>query len=500
MTAPNYNPDVLTCLANLSNDEVFTPPAVVNQMLDLLPADLWRNSSARFLDPACKTGVFLREIAKRLMAGLEDEIPNLQQRANHIFTKQLYGLAITQLTGMLARRSVYCSKTANGQFSVCDAFTSAEGNIRFEAMQHDWKDGRCRFCGASQTVYDRGEEMEQHAYQFIHTYTPEEIFGTMKFDVIIGNPPYQLEDGGAQASAIPLYHRFVEQAMKLKPRFLSMIIPSRWFSGGRGLDTFRSTMLNDKSMRYLCDFVNSSEVFPGVEIKGGVCYFLWERDYTGECTIVTHKQDGNISSASRYLLESNSDIFIRYNEAIPIFRKVIAQSKSPFFNSLVSSLRPFGFRTYFKGRQQKQEGDVKIYVNQGVGYVGRDEIKNNANLIDKHKLYISRAYNAGDNYPHQIINKPFYGEPNSCCSETYLVIAPFNSQKQAENALLYMRTKFFRFMVLLQKISQNATQVVYSFVPMQDFSEHWTDEKLYKKYSLTQQEIDFIESMIRPME
>ena len=179
MATPNYNPDVLSCLANLSNDEVFTPPTVVNQMLDLLPVDLWRNPHARFLDPACKTGVFLREIAKRLMVGLADEFPDVQERANHIFTEQVFGLAITQLTGLLSRRSVYCSKTANGAYSVCDAFRTEEGNIFYEALSHDWKDGRCRYCGASQSVYDREGDLEQHAYQFIHTHTPEKILKNM---------------------------------------------------------------------------------------------------------------------------------------------------------------------------------------------------------------------------------------------------------------------------------------------------------------------------------
>ena len=503
MRTQNYNPDVLTCLANLSNDEVFTPPAVVNKMLDMLPAELWSNPDARFLDPVSKTGVFLREIAKRLMEGLAEQIPDVQQRADHIFGKQLYGLAITELTALMSRRSVYCSKYANGRYSVCTAFDDEQGNIRYEPTAHTWQNGRCVYCGASQEVYDRDGELESHAYRFIHTDNPKKLYPNMKFDVIIGNPPYQLSDGGdteerQRGGATPLYHFFVQTAKKLKPRYLSMIIPSRWFAGGRGLDDFRDEMLHDTSIRELVDFPISSECFPNVEIKGGVCYFLWDRDCKGLCNVTTIRKDV-ISKTTRSLLEKGCTTFIRYNEAISILHKV-QQFGEESFSKQVSSQKPFGFRTFVKGKKEPFDGAVKLYANKDVGYVERGEVLQNTHWIDEYKVYITMAYGAGEDFPHQILNKPFLGEPNSCCTETYMVIGPYANKKRAENVLSYIKTKFFRFMVLLIKNTQHSPARVYSFVPTQNFDEPWTDEKLYAKYGLTDDEINFIESMIRPME
>ena len=499
-----HNPDVLTCLANLSNDEVFTPPQLANAMLDLLPQEIFSNPNTTFLDPCCKSGVFLREIAKRLIVGLQDVIPDEQKRINHIFTKQLYGISITEMTGLLARRSVYCSKTANGKYSVCTDFVNEQGNIIYNRISHTWKNKRCIHCGASEEEYGetkRDDSLETHAYQFIHTLDPKEIFN-MQFDVIISNPPYQLSDGGGTgSSAMPIYQYFVEQAMKLNPRYLSMIIPSRWFAGGKGLDDFRDKMLHDRRVRKIHDYLDAGDCFPGVEIKGGVCYFLWDRDNRGSCEISTHEGDVITSQSERPLLEDGAETFIRFNQAISIFHKIKKQNEKSF-SEIVSVRKPFGLSsTFSEFRKTGDDSYTKIYANKTVGYLPKDfVIYQNKEWISKYKVYVSFGYGAGEGYPHQIINKPFVGEKNSCCTETYLLIGPFEDKETAKNIVSYMKTKFFRFAVMLKKSTQNGTRQVYEFVPMQDFTKPWTDVELYEKYRLTQEEIDFIESMIKPME
>ena len=332
------NPDVLTCIANLSNDEVFTPPELANRMLDTMAeawstdhggANIWASRNVRFLDPCTKTGVFLREITSRLAKGLADEIPDLQERVYHILTQQVFGIGITHLTSMLAWRSVYCSKHANGAHSINRRFNSDAGNIWLERTAHTWEQGKCKHCGASQKSLDRGEGLETHAYAFIHTHDIKtriaELFGgDMQFDVIIGNPPYQLDDGGYGTSAGPIYHRFVNQAKALEPRYVTMIIPARWFSGGKGLDEFRESMLSDDRLRSIDDFLSAADVFPGVGLKGGVCYFLWDRDNPGSCRVATHFKDWPVSTATRPLLEDGVVVFVRFNEGLSILKKVMA--------------------------------------------------------------------------------------------------------------------------------------------------------------------------------
>lgn len=494
MKANIHNPDVLSCLANLSNDEVFTPPQLANQLLDLLPQELFESKETTFLDPCCKSGVFLREIAKRLIKGLEKEIPDLQQRLNHIFTKQLFGIAITELTALLSRRSIYCSKYANGEYSVCSAFKNVEGNIRFQHIRHTWENGHCKYCGANRSEYDREEGLETYAYQFIHN--PKEI-KNMKFDVIIGNPPYHMSDGGFGASARPIYQYFVIQAKKLKPRYLTMIIPARWYAGGKGLDDFRNEMIKDSRISYLADFFDANECFPGIDLSGGVCYFLWNRDKKGPCTVVSHI-NGIKSVLQRYLLEDECSTIIRFNQAISIIHKINKYSEERLYKYL-SSQNPYGLATNFK-EYNYERGEVKLYAYPKNGFISLKQVPKNKQWIKKYKVCISNAYGERGDFPYLVLGKPFISEPGSCTTATYMVMKIFNTENECNNFISYVKTKFFRFLVLLKKNTQHAPRAVYQFVPLQDFNEPWTDEKLYQKYALTKEEIDFIESMIRPME
>lgn len=502
-----YKPDILTCLANLSNDEVFTPPNLTNEVLDLLPQSLFESPDTKFLDPVCKSGVFLREIARRLMKGLEKHIPNEQERRNHIFTKQVFGIAITSLTAEMTRRSLYCSKTANGKYSVCTKFKDISGNVRYVTIPHTFKNGNCIYCGASEREYGEKvrDKLESHAYEFIHM-TDKQIkeMTEMKFDVIIGNPPYQLSDGGGTgSSAVPLYHRFVEQAQKLRPRYLTMIIPSRWFTGGKGLDTFRENMLNDSRIREIHDYLNAGDVFAGVSIEGGVCYFLWNRDNKGLCKVTTHSANEIVSTTERPLLENGADVFIRYNSVISILRKVMAK-KEKSFSTIVSPRNPYGIGSeVLEGVYSEYAKKVNVLgvlnSKRTIRKIPLAQLGRNTEELKYYRLFISKADGAagqiGNPIPARIIGKIEIAEPQTACTETFLRIGAFKNKQEAENVKQYMQTRFFRLLVGARK-NKNMTQNTYNFVPLQNWNEEWNDEKLYKKYNLAKEEIDFIEEMI----
>lgn len=515
------NPDVLSCIANLSNDEVFTPPELANKMLDSLGmlwsethngANLWADKNVRFLDPCTKSGIFLREIAGRLTVGLAKEIPDLQERVDHILTKQIFGIGITKITSLLARRSTYCSKHASGEHSIAKSFDNDEGNIWFERVQHVWANGACKYCGASRRVLDRSEGSETHAYAFIHTdridKQIEDYFGAdMQFDVIIGNPPYQLSDGGGEgASAIPLYHKFVAQAKALEPKLLLMIIPARWYSGGKGLDEFRDDMLTDGKLAEIHDFPETDMVFPGVNIRGGVCYFLWSNTHDGPVRVTNYSKDGEPSTKVRKALEPGLTTFVRYNEAISILQKVRKLGEDTY-DSRVQSRNPFGIPSNFTGFSTTKSVKTPVLLfrsRRGTSkdklvYVAESQIISNVEFKDKIKVLVSKASPGGDEYPHAIFSTPIIAPKNSVSTETYLIVDFPKTMAEAEHLVSYMRTRFFRFLVSLIKTTQNISKGSFAFVPVQNLNAEWSDEKLYQKYGITKKEQLFIERMIRPM-
>jgi site-specific DNA-methyltransferase (adenine-specific) len=529
------NPDILTSIANLSNDEVFTPPAFANRMLDTLAeswaqanngADIWADSAVTFLDPFTKSGVFLREITGRLSDGLEKEIPDIQDRIDHILTRQVFGVAITELTSLLARRSVYCSKWANGEHSIASEFTTPEGNIWFERTEHTWVGGKervitvddggnevevslggkCKHCGAPRRTMDRGQDLESHAYPFLHLnqehFDSGNLFGAkMKFDVIVGNPPYHMTGGGGGSNDSSIYHLFVNQAKNLEPRFITMVIPSRWIAGGRGLDRFRSDMLSDRSVRYLVDYPLAKEAFPGQKIEGGVCFFLRDAAYEGDCS-VTVVRDG-VSDTQKHRRLDEFDVLIREEESLGILRKV-TNHQEPSLIDLVSGDTPFGLATNFRGfRESGSDSDLQIHlVDKGkrkTGFLSHGGVIKNTHLIDVWKVFVPEAYGVGA-LPQRVLGTPIAAGKASVCTQSFLVVGPFQSRSETLNFESYYRTRFFRFLVSLRKISQHALRSTYTWVPQQDWGRVWTDEELYAKYGITEGEIAFIESMIRPME
>lgn len=532
-----HNPDVLTCIANLSNDEIFTPPELANEMLDTLEqawaesndgASIWADSTATFLDPFTKSGVFLREITRRLTEGLASEIPNLEDRVDHILTKQIFGIGITRLTALLARRSVYCSKDATGEHSIAKSFDRDWGNIWFERTEHSWVrrkktrqanpltgdeeivgqigTGRCEFCGAQEQRFERDEFLETHAYAFIHTHNVKarvkELFGAdMQFDVIIGNPPYQMTGASGGSSDAAIYQLFVEQAQRMQPTLLSMVIPARWMAGGRGLDGFRAAMLGDGHVVKLVDYPIATDIFPanGADFEGGACYFLWSESFDGRCTVRTVR-DGVAVEEERVLDEF--DIFVREPRAVRILQKVLALNEDSMA-SIMTNTEPFKFETNFSGFHHEQhENDVPIYYFRGgkrqIAYLERDKVQKNVSLIDRWKVLAPRGYGERGTVPAQVLGRPWVAPEPSICTGTFQFFWA-DSESQADSMRSYYETKFFRFLVSLRKITQHAFRSTYTWVPMQSWDREWIDDTLYRKYGIDRDEQQYIESQIKTM-
>lgn len=491
----NHNPDVLTCLANLSSDEVFTPPKIANDLLDLLPENVWTNKNLKFLDPASKTGVFLREITKRLMEGLKGVMPDANSRLEHILKNQVYGIAITELTSMLSRRTLYCSKNANSEFSIFSKFEDSSGNIFFKSMKHRWSNNFCEDCGAGKTVYDRDDVAESYAYNYIHS---DEIFKNLKFDVIVGGPPFQLYDGGGTgSSARPIYQKFIEKAIRQEPKYLSMIIPARWYSGGKGLDAFRDSMLDDRRIRKLVDFPDTRDVFP-TDIAGGICYFLWERDNPGKCQIKTYR-NGEFTSSDRFLNEF--DTFVRDSNSVTIIKKIRKKVPESLENS-VSSRKPFGLASNYRS---SGIGGLILRTSSGKVKVEKSEITAGFDLIGKWKVLLSKASNdhggqADKNGLRKIFSRIEILRPQEVCTESYLAVGAYDSEVLAHNMSTFLKTKFCRYLVSIMLLTHNISRGSFKYVPSLSMHETWSDERLNDFFGLTKDEISFINESIRAMD
>jgi site-specific DNA-methyltransferase (adenine-specific) len=443
---------------------------------------------------------------------------------------------MTTLTSLLARRSVYCSKDATGKHSIATSFDRDWGNIWFERMEHEWVDrkrerrvdpisaeevlvevpgtGKCRWCPAAEQSYARGAELETHAYALLHTDDPrrlvKDIYGDdMHFDVIIGNPPYQL---GAQKDEsterlgrvrdVPIYQRFVQAAKALEPRYLTMVTPSRWFAGGLGLSNFRDEMLGDHRIRNIVDFPASSDVFPGVDISGGVSYFLWDASYSGATTVSTVRA-GSTDTAVRDLDEF--DIFVRDTRSAVILRKVLARGE-PSIREILSADKQFGWTSNFNGfHEDELPGDIPIHYNRKgkrlIGYIARANVTKSSDLIDTWKVMVPSAgfeHGGGDGRAMRVLSTPFIVSSPSVCTQTYLFFHVEN-RAEAESVQAYLATRFLRFLVSLRKITQHASPATYNWVPQQTWDRSWTDAELYAKYGLTDDEQAYIESVIKPM-
>jgi site-specific DNA-methyltransferase (adenine-specific) len=369
--------------------------------------------------------------------------------------------------------------------------------------RHVFKSGSCFQCGAPEAL-ERGETRENYAYPFIHPEQLPKEFKDMKFDVIVGNPPYQISDGGNGASATPIYQKFVEAALDMDPRHVVMIIPSRWFAGGKGLDKFRSRMLSDRSVQALVDYPKLYDCFPGVKIRGGVSYFHWSREYNGPCAVQTMWEGNPVGPpVSRYL--DAFDVLVRRNEAVSILEKVRAYrrdgSPEPTLGAKVSSRKPFGFPTNFHGVQQSDalSEPLKFYGSQRVSWIERKEVTKNLSWLDDWKVLMTCVQGTSAAVETMFLGRPIVAGPGEACSETYLVAGRMSSEDEALRYATYLKTRFVRFLVSLRKSTQHATKDVYSFVPDLPLDVTWTDEILFDRYGLTEDEILFIKSQIKEM-
>lgn len=529
--------DILETITNVGNDEVFTPKKVCEQMLDSLPDEVWHHPEYKWLNPCSKNGIFEREIALRLDEGLKDIIPDELTRRKHILQEMVFSIGLTKFTSEVARRTLYYCNQANRK---CDGikgedghfvngfaigngtwFIDPEGNIKNPTAEHVWtNENKCKYCGANRLIkddknneilskYSDPTQIEHYAYEFIHHENTESLkarlqkfFGrkNMKFDIIIGNPPYQLSDGGAGASAKPIYNNFIEQGLELDPEYLCMIIPSRWYAGGKGLDDFRYKFLHNRHIQKLVDFPNAKDCFPSSSIGGGVCYFLYSKKYTGDCNFISRNATSILSQSKRDL--SKHDILLRYDQAETILDK-INKKQNKRISSLLFKRNAFGIQSSVRGKNRKDsDRNIKLLSSDGISFISINDVVKNQKVVPAFKVFISKLTAEHANEPsadgkYKVLSKSGILNPGEVCTESYLIFAPFSKEDSAKNLLNYLHTKFVRLLVLLCVSSINIVWDSFQFVPLMDLSRSWTDQDLYKYFGLDSNEISFIESLIR---
>ena len=482
--------DIFEYIPPQANNQIFTPKRVVRMMIDMLEKEnpgIFNSTTNTFIDLYMKSGMYITEIVRRIFDQTRDQYPSDTACITHILENQVYGFAPSPILDAI---------TKNYIFGFDDDMVISQEHFKEYDTIPAAKDGTLK------------QEINR-------LFNPQG--GDMKFTAIIGNPPYQLVDGGGTgSSAVPIYQYFVEDVKKIEPEHLVMIIPSRWFTGGKGLDSFRESMLNDDRLQVLHDFVNPGDCFPNVSIEGGVCYFLWNKGTHSLCRVYSHSSNGNTLMIERPLLEKGADVFIRQNEMVSIVRKVMDRHEISF-SSIVSPRNPYNFREDFYESKKVQQDLIKVLGIQEKKRAflsfPKSSINRGTDELDKYRLYISKADGAagsiGFPVPARIIGKSEIGNPGTACTETFLRIGPFANKEETLNAQKYMETKFLRALIGARK-GKNMTQSTYSFAPLQDFSNssdiNWSktipeiDQQLYEKYNLSKDEIKFIEEKVAPME
>lgn len=521
--------DILETITNVGNDEVFTPRKTCDMILDSLPEEVWHNPNYKWLNPATKNGIFEREIAIRLDRGLKDIIPDEETRKKHILQNMIFAIGQTKFTANVARRTLYYCSQANRK---CDGikasdghyvngyaigngtwFDDEEGNIKTPKSEHAFeKNGKCKFCGVqSDSKYNSSDQREHYAYEFIHYGKFElerhlqDLFfkgdRTMKFDVIIGNPPYQLSTNDSGIQAAPIYQKFVLNAISLEPKFISMIIPSRWFTGGIGLDEFRTSFLNDMHVQLLHDFPKSRDCFPTVDIAGGVCFFLWDSTYNGNTKVISQTGD---KTTIRVRKMNDFDIFVRDNIGVDIITKVSNKS-TDFLNNFVYSISPFNLPTNTRGEEKPFSGSVKLISSKGESYIDAEEIKKGKELIAKYKVTIGQlnpdrggVNNALDGKSNVTTKIKIYG-PGEVFTATYLLLGAFDTLQEAKFFESFIKTKFVRYLIFSTLSSMHITKDNFRFVPLLKFDHAYSDTELNSYFELNGEEIDLINSLIREM-